>query len=91
MNVTDRRTLPRYKVSGYANRIALEHIGARIACVREAAGLTMAEMARRTGMTMNAIANAERGSSISLMAVVRIAKALGVKVDELIPEGLIHD
>lgn len=57
-----------------------ERIGARVRALREAAGLTQGELARRTGIHRPNIARIESGRHMpSLDTVVRIARALDVQ------------
>jgi transcriptional regulator with XRE-family HTH domain len=60
----------------------------RIKAVRKRAGLSLAELAERTGLHAVAIARAEReGQDVKASTVARIAKALEVPVCELFEES----
>lgn len=60
----------------------------KIKAARKKAGLSLAELAERTGLHAVAIARAEReGQDVKASTVARIAKALGVPVCELFEES----
>jgi transcriptional regulator with XRE-family HTH domain len=66
-------------------------IGGRIRAARKRAGLSQDEVARRTGMSLNGMANIERGHipDPHVSSVRRIADALGVSVGELVGEPVL--
>lgn len=65
-------------------RDAIEKLGRRIRELRKAIGLTQAELAERTGISVNFIGTAERGVySRSVKTLARIADALGLQLSEL--------
>lgn len=58
---------------------------------RKAAGLSLADLAERTGLHPVSIARAERADQdVKASTVVTIARALGVHVCELVEEGSRH-
>lgn len=62
-------------------------IGPRIREVRESLGIDRATLARDLGVTYQAIANLEYGSTgVSVERLYAIAEALGVSPRELLPE-----
>lgn len=63
----------------------LPRVGARVRRVREATGLTQAELARRSGVSLRFVADVERGAgNASLLRLGELATALGVSVAELV-------
>jgi transcriptional regulator with XRE-family HTH domain len=61
-----------------------ETMGQRFKRLREAAGLTQAELARRTGIPMGTIRNWEQELRIPRFDhAIRAADALGISLDEL--------
>jgi transcriptional regulator with XRE-family HTH domain len=59
---------------------------------RKRAGLSLAELAERSGLHSVSIARAERtGQDVKVSTVTAIARALGVPVCELIDEGERHE
>lgn len=54
--------------------------------IRKAKGLTQQDIAKMTGLSQQTISDAERGGNMNLATLVLIARALGVKVTELIEE-----
>lgn len=71
----------------FQNHRSWELIGAQVSTCIENAGVTSVVLAERTGLSPNAIQNVKNGSQVPLMSVVRIARALGLPIDDLIPEG----
>lgn len=60
-------------------------VGARIKSLREAAGLSQNELARRAGVSQSGLSYIESGEkSPSVDTLLRIADALGVTVSELL-------
>jgi transcriptional regulator with XRE-family HTH domain len=56
--------------------------------IREERGMSKSELARRAGTTYQTILNIEQGSNSPRFSVmVKIARALGVSLDELAPDG----
>lgn len=63
----------------------LARAGARVRAERVARGLTQAELARRSGMSLRFLADFERGEgNASLVRVAEVASALGVSVATLV-------
>ncbi len=61
--------------------------GEAVRAYRQEAGLTQEGLAERAGMPHNVIAEVERGNrECSLTSMVKIAKALGVRVKDLLEE-----
>ncbi len=64
----------------------MKAVGRRVRQLREAQGLSQAALAKRAGVTKITVLRTERGYySPSLSTLERLAKALGVKVKDLIP------
>ena len=62
-----------------------KRIGKRIKQCRERLGLSQEEFAEKTGLTANYISTVERGASgISLEALQRLCRLLGVSADRII-------
>lgn len=61
-----------------------QRIGYRIFKERERRGLTIVVLAERAGVHRNTICRAERGHGISICALVRIAQAMEIGLDELL-------
>jgi transcriptional regulator with XRE-family HTH domain len=63
-------------------------IGDRIRAVRKAAGLTQEEVARRSGLTLKAVGEVERGEvqDPHVSSLASIARALGVEIADLLRE-----
>jgi transcriptional regulator with XRE-family HTH domain len=59
--------------------------GTKIQAAREAKGLTQTDLAAAIGVTRQAICNYEQGRDMRVTQLVRIAKALGVKAQALLP------
>lgn len=51
--------------------------------VRVTAGIRQAELARRVGISRSHLANIEKGKQPSLFVAMKIADALGVKLDAI--------
>jgi HTH-type transcriptional regulator/antitoxin HipB len=62
----------------------VERIGRNVKRLRRARGWTQAELAKRAGMHRISVAETEGGRSVSIRALERLAKALRVKVTELV-------
>ena len=63
----------------------LPRVGARVRELREAAGFTQAELARRSGVSLRFVADVERGAgNASLLRLGELALALGVSVGGLV-------
>lgn len=58
--------------------------------IREAAGITQAELAKKTGISVRVIQNYEQGTrpinGARVITVKRIADALGCQIEDLIEE-----
>lgn len=74
------------------NRVAAPMIGERIKARREAAGMTLAELAQRAGLAsqtpkeyMWSIENAVRDNGVRIGTLFAIARALGCEVGDLLP------
>lgn len=64
----------------------LGRLGASIAAAREAAGMTQRDLAARCGTSRSQVCRAEAGTaSVEVVSLVRIARALGVQVADLLP------
>jgi transcriptional regulator with XRE-family HTH domain len=61
-----------------------QRIGYRIFKERERRGLTALVLARRAGIHRNTVCRAEKGFGISICALVRIAAAMEIGLDELL-------
>lgn len=71
---------------------AVDDIGPRIVRVREAVGLTQAELARRTGLSQSTLSTAEGGASNPRADTLRlVAHALGVPVGAFFGEPSVGD
>lgn len=64
-------------------RMTLKHLGDEIAVRRAAQGLSLRETAALTGLSHQAIHNAERGET-SFESALKIAKSLGVSAKRLV-------
>ncbi len=60
-------------------------VGERIKATREAAGLSIARLAKDADTTPSAIDKAELGVTCSLYMLARIADALDCTLDDLVP------
>jgi len=59
-------------------------LGDRVASLRQATGLTQAQLAKRLGVAVETISRLERGSVVpSLQRLVRLAEVLAVELAEL--------
>lgn len=56
----------------------------RLRNARQNAGITQQEISNRTGFTQGQISNWENGARISLVTAQKIAKALGIPLQELL-------
>ncbi len=62
-----------------------EDVGKRIKSIREKAGLTQADVAKKVGMNINYFAVIERGEVTTTPEnLAKISKALGVDISEII-------
>lgn len=60
-------------------------VGSKIREIRNRLGLTQEEVAERAGMDFTSIGAAERGvRNLSLKSLFKVAKALGVPIEELV-------
>ena len=85
-----RRSIDHIPFSGYAPHVTSfkEKIGKRIANLRNAAGLTKTDAARKAGMPYKHWWRYETGEmETGIEKLAQIAKALGVSMDSLV-EGL---
>lgn len=72
-----------------ANEVDYVKIGQRIKEIRNKKGLQQAELAYRAGMTTSHTSHIETAQTkLSLPAIVKIANALSVSVDELLCDSL---
>lgn len=64
----------------------MEEIGSRIRCMRKAAGLTQAELAKRIGVSRQSVNKWESGTGtfMSTIHLERLAEALECGVDEIL-------
>ncbi len=62
-----------------------ETVGRTIRQVRNDAGKSQQQLADSIPLTLTTIQNAETGASCSLLVLARIAEALDVTLDELVP------
>lgn len=60
-----------------ADREILESIGARLATLRKARGLTQTEAAKRAGLGRNTLYHAEHGDNPTLHTVIRLLRVYG--------------
>ena len=66
----------------------LARIGAEIRAVREQLGLSQEELAHRADMHRTYVGSIERGErNMSMLNLIAIARALGVRVGDLVPPG----
>lgn len=68
-----------------ARALAYEAIGRHVQATIESRGITQAEVCRRCSLSVSALQALLRGTQIPVLVLVRVATALGVTVDELIP------
>lgn len=74
-----------------ANEVDYVKIGQRIKEIRNKKGLQQAELAYRAGLTTSYTSHIETAQTkLSLPAIVKIANALSVSVDELLCDSLIE-
>ncbi len=55
----------------------LTDLGARLAALRKARGLTQAEVATRAGLSRNTLYRAEQGNNPTLQTVIRLLRTYG--------------
>ena len=60
-------------------------VGRAIRRERDRAGVTLPELAKRTGLAENALVNAENGHSCPAYVLALVAEALDVAIDTLVP------
>jgi transcriptional regulator with XRE-family HTH domain len=66
-----------------------ETLGERLQKVRQRAGLSQSDLAEAADTPIGTIRNWEQGRRVPLFdAVIRVAQALGVSIDELAAEGI---
>lgn len=67
-------------------------VGRKVHALRKAAGLTRLQVAERAGVSRRFVSAVERGDSNTrgpgVVTLVLLARALGVKAAELLPEGV---
>jgi transcriptional regulator with XRE-family HTH domain len=61
-----------------------EHLGVRLHRLRLERGLTMEVLAKRAGLTRQAISQIERSGGAKASTILPLAKALGVTVGDLL-------
>lgn len=72
-----------------ANELDYVSIGQRIRAARSKMGIQQAELAFRAGLTTSHMSHIETGQTkLALPAIVKIANALSVSVDELLCDSL---
>ncbi len=66
----------------------LQELGGRLRGLRKVHGLTLEEVAERTGLDRTTVGRAERGDNPTLLTVIRILRTYGrlSALDHLIPE-----
>lgn len=63
-------------------------VGAQVRYLREARGLTQAELGHAIGINLNLLGRIERGhQNATLLTLARIADGLGVTVRDLLEDG----
>ena len=73
------------------DNIDYKAIGKRIRIARLKAGMTQELLAEKAGLSTTHMSNIETGSSkLSLPAIISLADALGVSVDELLCDNVIR-
>ena len=66
-------------------------IGKRIKIARINADMKQDRLAEKSGLSPTHVSNVERGSTkVSITSIVNLANALGVTVDDLLCDNLIH-
>jgi transcriptional regulator with XRE-family HTH domain len=69
-------------------------LGARLAAARQAAGLSLAQVAEKTGVSASFISAVERGKSdIAISRLMRLVSCYGVSISDLVEDetpGLLH-
>lgn len=55
----------------------------RVRLVRHSRRMTLAELARKSGVSDRTISDIERGAEPRVLTAIRIARALGVRVEQL--------
>lgn len=76
--------------SPHAKDPALLAIGAAIRSLRQARGISQEELAHRCGIERSYMSSIERGlQNSSVIALMRIVRAIGVSLEELIREARI--
>lgn len=70
------------------DREVLAHLGARLAALRDARGLTQSEAAERAGLSRNTLSRAERGDNPTLATLIRLLRVYGrlPALESFIPE-----
>jgi transcriptional regulator with XRE-family HTH domain len=69
------------------DKIILDSFGQRVRFLRQQAGLSQGKLAELSNLHRTYISGVERGErNISLLNIVRLAKALGIPPSELIKE-----
>lgn len=66
-------------------------VGERIHQIRDEQGLGRTELAKRCGFNESTIVNAETGASCSLYVLAKLAEALDVTLDDLVPIDALKD
>lgn len=81
------------KITGFeSNAEILKELGKRIQRQRIDLGLTQSELAKKAGVSLRTIANAESGEDIKLSVLLNIMRSENVisNIDTLLPEILIR-
>jgi transcriptional regulator with XRE-family HTH domain len=84
----ERRAVPVADTSETTDRAIVAEVGARLKHFRAAAGLTLEELCRRSGVSRAMLSKVERGEKApTLTVMVRIAKGLDVSLTTLMGAG----
>ncbi|WP_137845147.1 XRE family transcriptional regulator [Microbacterium sp. 2FI] len=65
----------------------LEHVGPRLRAARQAKGLTLEDVATKSGMSVSTLSRLESGKrQASLALLVPVTRHLGIRIDDLVRE-----
>ena len=65
----------------------LDHVGQRLRAARQAKGLTLEQVAGRSGMSVSTLSRLESGKrQASLALLVPVTRQLGIRIDDLVRE-----